>query len=137
MKNIKYSWLFVILGYLVISFIFNHNYFWKEIFSDRSKIGAVYSEVQGYEWGNEQFYQALISGHNPFLSTKAMLYPLEVNVGLVDSGYGLFFPFLRPFFSPHQTLSILIALSLIMANLGMYLRSEERRVGKECRSRWS
>lgn len=117
----RHSWVFVILGYLVISLIFNYNLFWKEIFFDRSKIGAVYGEVQGYEWGNEKFYQALISGHNPFASTKAMLYPLEVNVGLFDSGYGLFFPLLRTFLSTHQAVSILIALSLIIANIGMYL----------------
>lgn len=116
-----HPWIFVILGYFIISLIFNFNLFWKEIFFDRSKIGAVYGEVQAVEWTIEKFYQKLISGQNPFESTKAILYPFGANLGLFDSGYGLFFPLFRPFLSTHQTMSILIALSLIMANVGMYL----------------
>ena len=35
------------------------------------------------------------------------------------------------------TMNINLALEEAVANIIMYARSEERRVGKECRSRWS
>lgn len=117
----RYPWVFVILGYFIISLIFNGDLFWRELIFDQSKIGAVYGEVQAYEWTIEKFYQTLVSGHNPFGLSKTMLYPFGLNLGLIDAGYGLIFPILRPFLSTHQSLSILIALALIMANIGMYL----------------
>jgi len=120
-KTNSHSWIFVIIGYLTISFIFNGKLFWRELIFDQSKIGAVYGEVQAYEWTIEQLYQTLISGHNPFGNSMTMLYPFGLNLGLIDAGYGLIFPILRPFLSTHQSLSILIALALIMANIGMYL----------------
>jgi hypothetical protein len=39
---------------------------------------------------------------------------------MLDLGYGLFFPLLRSFLSPNQTMSVLVTISLIMANIGMY-----------------
>lgn len=117
----RFSWLLVILGYLIINVIFNYRLYWHQLIADLSKIGAVYGEVQVFEWALEKFYQSLISGHNPFGSSMAILYPFGLNFSLLDLGYGLFFPLLRPFLSPHQTLSILATVSLVMANLGMYL----------------
>ena len=130
MKNIKkllkiftkhFSWLLVIAGYAIISFIFNYRLYWHQLVTDLSKSGAVWGEVQVYEWGLERFYQTLISGHNPFGSSTAILYPFGLNFSMLDLGNGLFFPLLRPFLSPHQTLSVLVTVSLIMASIGMYL----------------
>ena len=120
MKKIN-NILLVILGYLIISFLFNGKLFWKELIFDQSKIGAVHGEVQAYEWTIEKVYQTLIFGNNPFGLSKAMLYPFGFNLGLLDGGYGLIFPLFRPFLSTHQTMSVLIALALILANIGMYL----------------
>ena len=122
--------LFVLLGYLLINLLFNLNLFWNQLLFDFSKVGGVYGEVQAYEWLTNKFYQLLISGQNPFGITKAMLYPFGFNLGLVDAGYGLFFPLFRPFLSAHQTMSILIALSLLMANIGMYLLLRELNFSK-------
>ncbi|MBI5122983.1 hypothetical protein HZA75_03945 [Candidatus Roizmanbacteria bacterium] len=130
MKNIEkiikiftkhFSWLLVIAGYTIISLIFNYRVYWHQLVSDLSKSGAVWGEVQVYEWALEKFYQTLISGHNPFGSSISILYPFGLNFSMLDLGYGLFFPLLRPFLSPHQTISILVTVSLIVANIGMYM----------------
>ncbi|EKE14764.1 MAG: hypothetical protein ACD_12C00312G0021 [uncultured bacterium] len=113
--------MIIFFGYLLINIFFYRNWFWNELFFDLSKIGRVFGEVQVYEWLTDKFYQLIISGQNPFGITKAILYPFGFNLGLVDAGYGLFFPLLRPFLSAHQTMSILITLSLLLANIGMYL----------------
>jgi len=113
--------MIVFLSYFLINIVFNLNIFWRELFIDSSKIGAVWGEIQAYEWLIEKFYQQLISGNNPFGVIKNMLYPFGMHLGLVDAGYGFFFVIFRQFFTVHQSLSIIIALSLLAANLGMYL----------------
>jgi hypothetical protein len=119
-----------LIGYFLINLFFNFNLFWNQLFFDYSKVGGVYGEIQAYEWLTDKFYKLLISGQNPFGITKAMLYPFGFNLGLVDSGNGLFFTTLRPFFSAHQSLSIIIALSLLMANIGMYLLLRKLNINK-------
>ncbi|KKP27084.1 MAG: hypothetical protein UR15_C0039G0002 [Parcubacteria group bacterium GW2011_GWA2_31_28] len=126
MKYIKkltehFSWLLVIVGYVAINIIFNYRVYWHQLITDLSKTGAVYGEVQVYEWALEKFYQSLISGHNPFGTSTAILYPFGLNFSMLDLGNGLFFPLLRPFLSTHQTMFTLVTVSLIIANIGMYL----------------
>lgn len=111
----------VFFAYLFINILFNFNLFWKELFIDSSKIGAVWGEVQAYEWLTDKFYQTFIHGGNPFEVVKNMLYPFGLSLGLVDAGNAIYFILLRPFFSIHQTMSAVIILSLLLANLGMYL----------------
>ena len=117
----KISWLLVIVGYTTINIIFYYRAYWHQLVNDLSKIGAVYGEVQVYQWALEKFYQILISGQNPFGSSMAILYPFGLNFSMLDLGYGLFFPLLRPFLSPNQIMSVLVTVSLIMANIGMYM----------------
>lgn len=117
----RFFWLLIVVSYIIINVVFNYRVYWHQLITDLSKTGAVWGEVQAYEWLTEKFYKTLISGNNPFGLSKAMLYPFGFNLGLVDAGYGLFFTLFRPFLSTHQTMSILIALSLFMANIGMYL----------------
>jgi len=119
-----------IIGYFLINIFFNINLFWRDLFFDSSKIGAVHGEVLAYEWTIEKLYQTFISGHNPFGISKAMLYPFGFNLGLLDAGYGLIFPLFRPFLSTHQTMSIIITLSLILASVGMCLLLRKLNVNK-------
>src|SRR5687767_15669549 len=51
---------------------------------------------------------------------------------------------LRPLLQPHHTKALVLgtggaakAVNYVLNKLGIEFRSEERRVGKECRSRWS
>ena len=113
--------LLVIVSYVAINIIFNYRVYWHQLITDLSKTGAVYGEVQTYEWALEKFYQSLISGHNPFGTSTAILYPFGLNFSMLDLGNGLFFPLLRPFLSTHQTIYTLVTVSLIIANIGMYL----------------
>lgn len=132
MKKIinKFEIIFVIFGYFIINLIFNYHIFWNQLYNDYSKIGGVYGEVQAYEWLTEKFYENLIAGHNPFGLIKNMLYPFGFNLGLVDAGNGLFFLPFKAFLSTHQSMSIIIALSLLMANIGMYLLLKKLNINK-------
>lgn len=113
--------MIVFLGYLLINIFFNFNIFWRELIFDRSKLGAVWGEVQAYEWLTDKFYLILIHGGNPFDVVKNMLYPFGISIGLVDAGNAFYHVFLRPFFSLHQSMAIVMIISLLLANLGMYL----------------
>lgn len=113
--------MLIFLGYFFISLFFNGNLFWSELFFDHSKIGAIHGEVLAYQWPIEKFYQQLIHFQNPFGVTKEFLYPFGLHLSLVDAGSGFYFTILRPFLSTYQSIAILVTLSLIFANIGMYL----------------
>jgi len=113
--------MLIFLGYILISLFFNGNLFWSELFFDHSKVGAIHGEVLAYQWPVEKFYQQLIHFQNPFGVTKEFLYPFGLHLSLVDAGSGFYFTILRPFLSTYQSMAILVALSLIFANIGMYL----------------
>ena len=49
----KYPWILYILVYLAVNILFNYKIYWKELFYDRSKVGAVFGEVQATEWAIE------------------------------------------------------------------------------------
>src|SRR5256886_13592169 len=66
------------------------------------------------------------------LSTNSQI--VELNP-FVSSAIGIGAAALIPFIISYLALSQ--GLGLLMLRVGSYLRSEERRVGKECRSRWS
>ena len=116
-----FSWILIIAGYMIINVIFNYRVYWHQLINDLSKTGAVWGEVQAYGWLTNKFYQAIISGQNPFGLIKGIFYPFNFHLGLTDAANGFFFLFLRPFFSVHQSMSIIVAFSLLFANIGMYL----------------
>lgn len=122
--------MLVFIGYLIINIIFNINLFWRELIFDRSKIGAVWGEIQAYEWLTDKFYQTLVHGGNPFDLAKNMLYPFGFSLGLVDAGNAFYYIFLRPFFSLHQSMSIVMIISLLLANFGMYLLLRRLNISK-------
>ncbi|MEK7633234.1 MAG: hypothetical protein AAB437_00125 [Patescibacteria group bacterium] len=127
MKNLikiitgRFSWLLMIAGYVLVNIIFNYRVYWHQLVTDLSKSGAVWGEVQSYEWLTDKFYQTIMSGQNPFGLVQGILYPFNFHLGLTDAANGFYFLFLRPFFSAHQSMSIIVALSLLFANIGMYL----------------
>lgn len=120
---------FIILAYILINLLFYHN-FWHELIFDNSKIGARYGEVFTAEWAMDKVYQNIISGNNPFAHSTAVLYPFGLDFTSTDSGNGFYFVLLRPFFSEHQSLSIVVAAGIIFANLGMYLLLRKLRISQ-------
>ncbi len=117
----KFSWLTTFLLFSVINIIFNYGLFWRQLIADDSKIGAVWGEVRVYEWLTSKFYRSLLALDNPFGQVDGMLYPFQVHLGLTDAANGFFYIPLRLFFSSYQSFVIIIALSQLFANVGMYL----------------
>ena len=59
-------WLWIISGYVLVNIIFNYRVYWHQLIVDLSKTGAVWGEVQAYEWLTDKFYRTIIAGENPF-----------------------------------------------------------------------
>jgi len=125
----KHSTRYIILIYFLINLVFMRT-LWNQIFFDHSTVGAVYGEIYAVEWNMEKLYQNIIQFKNPFTHSESMFYPFGTNFIATDSGTALFFVFLRPFLSTHQSLYILTAIALFLANVGMYLLLRILRVNK-------
>ncbi len=94
---------------------------WNQIIFDHSTVGAVYGEIYAAEWNMEKLYQNIVQFKNPFAHSESMFYPFGTNFIATDSGVAFFFVFLRPFLSIHQSLYVMTAISLFLANVGMFL----------------
>lgn len=116
----KYFFAFIILGYTLISFLL-YPHLWKQLVHDESKENAVYGEVVAAGWGMEQLYQNIREGKNPFEYRLGQLYPFGNSLLSTDSGNGFFFLALRPWFSIHQSFSLVVIFSVVMGAFGMYL----------------
>lgn len=116
----KHPALLIIFFYLIVSFIFNYPIFWAELIHDSSQSGAVIGEIAATEWGMEQVYQKLRNFQNPFTPFRNLFYPFGVDVSTADIGFGFHFLYLRPFFSPHQSLMALVLINFFLANICMY-----------------
>lgn len=110
----------IIVLYAIVNIVFNYRVFWHELIFDNSKVGAVYGEVLGAEWVQEQLYQNIISGRNPFTINTGMIYPFGTSFISTDSGIGFYLVFLRPLLSLHQAMSVIAAASFFLSNLAMY-----------------
>lgn len=128
-KLSKYSTILVIAFYFLINLFFMRS-FWSELFFDRSTIGARYGEVFVAEWAMDKVYQNIVLGKNPFAHSNAALYPFGLDFTTTDSGNGFFFVFLRPFLTQHQSMSIIVALNLFFANLGMYFLLRKLKISR-------
>lgn len=116
----KYLTFFVVFGYILLSGVM-HPHLWQQLWNDESLQDAVYGEVTAASWGMEQLYQNIKTGQNPFAYRDGQLYPFGNSLLSTDSGNGFFFLLLRPWLSIHQSLSIIVVASVVMACLGMYL----------------
>ena len=135
MKKIKklldtHSWLVIPALFFATSLWFNFRLFWSQLIFDNSTTGRVWAEVRVFEWLTSKFYRIMISGKNPFGMANGMLYPFQIQVGLTDAGNGLFYPLFRSLFSSYQTFTLILALSQIIANVGMYLLLRKLNIGK-------
>lgn len=116
----KHSLLFIIGGYFCVSLLFNYPVFWGELVNDSSKNSAVIGEIAATEWGMDQGYRRLLTFENPFKSLDSILYPFSIDISTSDIGFAFHFLYLRPFLSPHQSLSFLVILNFFLANICMY-----------------
>ncbi len=116
----KHSLLFIIGGYFCISLLFNYPVFWGELVNDSSRNSAVIGEIAATEWGMDQAYKRIIRFENPFQSLDSILYPFSIDISTSDIGFAFNFLYLRPFLSPHQSLSLLVIINFFLANICMY-----------------
>ncbi len=116
----KHSLIVVIIVYLLVNIFFNTPIFWGELFNDSSRYSAVIGEINATEWGMEQIYRRLTHLENPFKPLDAIFYPFSIDMSGADIGFAFHFLYLRPFLSPHQSLSLLIILNFFLANICMY-----------------
>jgi hypothetical protein len=126
----KYTFLFVIVGYLLISLLFNSPIFWGELIHDSSKNSAVIAEIAATEWGMDQAYHRILRFENPFKSLNSILYPFSTDISTSDIGFAYHFLYLRPFLSPHQSLSMLIIINFFLGNICMYALLRKLRIHK-------
>lgn len=120
LQSNKLNFLFACIFYLGISIWFFGDSYWHELIVDSSQAGMNVGEVQASEWGMEQIYQNIIHWKNPFSPISNILYPFGLDIVASDPGVAFYFVLLRPFFSPHQSLSFVLIFGVIAANLGMY-----------------
>ena len=125
----KYSSIIVFTICILIN-LYIYNQFWQELSFDRSSVNAVHGEVMAIEWYTEGVYQNIIAGKNPFAETNSLFYPFGTNFVSAEAGFGFFFIFTRPFLSTHQSLYVLAALSIVAANMGMYLLLRHLKVSR-------
>lgn len=116
----RHSWFFVLAGFVVVNLLFNYKFFWHQLIVDTSLKGGVFGETQIYEWGMNHLYKSLVAGYNPFGTTTSVFYPFGIDFTTNDYGFGFFFVFFRPFLSIHQSFYVILPLSLLAANIGMY-----------------
>jgi hypothetical protein len=113
--------LILITLYLVINIIFCYKPFWSQLFFDSSTNGSTNGELQVFEWTSETVYKQILNKQNPFGNPKTILYPFGITLANLEPGFGLWFVFLRPFLSPHQSISVIIPMNLLLSNIGMFL----------------
>lgn len=116
----KHTLLFVVAGYLIVNLIFNYPIFWGELINDSSQNSAVIGEITATEWGMDQAYRRLLWFENPFQPINSILYPFSIDISTSDIGFAFHFLYLRPFLSPHQSLSLLVIINFFLANICMY-----------------
>lgn len=116
----KYILAIIFLGYTSVSLIF-YPHLWRQLIHDESRENAVYGEVVAASWGMEQLYENIREGNNPFAYRLGQLYPFGNSLLSTDSGNGFFFLALRPWLSIHQSFSLVVIFSVVMAAMGMYL----------------
>lgn len=124
--NKRNNFRFIILisfVYIVINFVFNFH-IWQDILNPSpNNVLAIQGESPIYEYVAERIRLNILTGKNPFDETKEIMFPFEWNFSLDDIApiNGFYFLFLRPFFSIHQSLMIIVLFGIFLANMSMYV----------------
>lgn len=117
---------FICLIYLIVNIVFNQ-VLWKQIFTqENSQTLTIQGESFIYEYFAETVRQNILAGKNPFTPIANILYPFGWSITFDDVApiNGIFFLMLRPFFSLHQSLTIIVVISVFLSNISMYWLSK-------------
>lgn len=105
-----------------VSWLFYRN-IWQQVLTPvPTNQLVIQGESPVYEFVAEQVRTNILSGKNPFTETKQVLYPMGWRYALDDVApiNGLYFVFLRPWLDPHQSMMLIVLMSVIFSGLAMY-----------------
>jgi hypothetical protein len=125
MKNKKINFKLlsiVVLIYLLVNLLFNIN-IWKDIIRPSSEnILVQQGESPTYEYIAESVKQNIIKGNNPFKPINNIPYPFSWDFVIDDMApiNGFYFLFLRPFFTIHQSMMLIVVFGILLSNLSMF-----------------
>ena len=121
-KKFDHSWILVTLIIFLVSLFFYRNLWGQVINKDRVDQLTIQGESPVYEFVAETVRNNILSLKNPFSKTDSVLYPFGWRFALDDVTpiFGVYFLFLRPFLSIHQSFMLIILLGVIISGLSMY-----------------
>src|SRR3989344_6716093 len=112
-----------LLGFLIVNLLYYRQIWLQVIFTDPLWVLTVQGESHIYELVAEKVRENILAGVDPFSSIMSVMYPLGWNFAPDDVApiNGFYFIFLRPFFSIHQSLMLILVLSVLISNISMYV----------------
>src|SRR3989344_4828046 len=112
-----------LLGFLIVNLLYYKQIWQQIIFADPQWMLAVQGESHIYELVAEKVRDSISAGANPFSPIMSVMYPFGWNFAPDDVApiNGLYFIFLRPFISIHQSLMLILVLSVLISNISMYI----------------
>jgi len=123
MKKIsKFSWFLIFFVIFLISLFFYKNQ-WNQVFTqDKSSQLIIQGESPVYEFVAETVKNNILSFRNPFSQIKSVLFPFSWRFAMDDMMpiFGIYFLFLRPFLSIHQSFMLIVLLGIVVSGLTMY-----------------
>lgn len=125
MRNRSDHWLslgIICFVYLILNILFNF-VIWQQIFTpERNDVLTIQGESFIHEYFAEVIRGNILNGKNPFTPAANIFYPFGWDFALDDVTVinGLFFLFLRPFFSLHQSLMLIVVTYVFLSNIAMY-----------------
>lgn len=121
-KKLDFSWILITLIIFLISLFFYRNLWDQVVIKDSANLLTIQGESPVYEFVAETVRNNILSLKNPFSKTDSVLYPFGWRFALDDVTpiFGIYFLFLRPFLSIHQSFILIILLGVILSGLTMY-----------------
>lgn len=121
-KKFDFSWILVTLVFFIISLFFYRN-LWNQVVSkDITGQLTIQGESPVYEFVAEKVRNNILSFKNPFSKIDTVLFPFGWRFAMDDMApvFGLYFLFLRPFLSIHQSFILIVLMGVIISGLSMY-----------------
>ncbi len=111
------------LAFSLVSLLFYFNLWSQVITPDKPDQLTIQGESPIYEFVAETVRNNILTFKNPLTPIDGVLYPFGWRFALDDVSpiFGLYFLFLRPFLSIHQSFIFLIIFSVIVSCMSMYL----------------
>lgn len=118
------TFIFIVsVVYLIFNIIFTSTIWNQVIYPEKSSEMIIQGESPVYEHVAEMVRLHILSGKNPFNTNFSLLYPFGWNFSIEDIApiNGFYFLILRPFLQIHQSMMLIVVLSIFVSNMSMYI----------------